>query len=263
MKLIYNIFIVQTIFCKWIKKNSIFIAITSLYEKLYNCVKKTVYQIKPEPLTNVWCNTVYIKSIYYRPNNNFASIYKKYFTRKWDYFENCIDLNTLINTDTELKSEVNEIILTNETIQKIKGLIPCLKKKYSITSELSLKLFILKLNSCYFTKIIYRINPQTIKIPVTYTKSNVKFMTIEYTHSLLKTPILIDLSEFNFTIESEILSFIFVYWYLNRKYGNWADKIFDLNYKLNIIDNDFNMFELKFYNYILLNENDYKINPYS
>jgi hypothetical protein len=87
-------------------------------------------------------------------------------------------------------------------------------------------------------------------------------MTIEYVHSLLKTPILIDLSEFNFTIESEILSFLFVYWYLKRKYGNWVNQIFDLNYKLNIIDSDFNMFQLKFYNFILLNENDYNIKPY-
>jgi hypothetical protein len=319
-KAIYNYFTIQTIFYQWINKNPVYIAIMSFYDKLYNRVKKTIYQIKPEPISNAWCNTVYIKSIYYTPNNTVVNsnlfhvikkrviyllnnillknkILKKYFTRKWDYFENFIDLDNVINADADVdvdadatnadatdvdvatdadvatetdtqfnivpsKNNCSEIFLTNETIQKIKILIPSLKKKNSITSELSLKLFILKLNRFYFTKIVYEINPQSIKIPTTYKKSNVKFMTIEYVHSLLKTPILIDLSEFNFTIESEILSFLFVYWYLKRKYGNWVNQIFDLNYKLNIIDSDFNMFQLKFYNFILLNENDYNIKPY-
>jgi len=137
-----------------------------------------------------------------------------------------------------------------------------LKQKYNrvMISEIPLNLFILKVDNCFFTKIIYQTNPRTTKLQVRYKKSNVTFMTIEYVHSSLKTPLLIDLSSFNFTAESEILGYIFIYWYLKRKYGNWINKIFDVNYKLNIIDNDFNIFELKPQNYILLNENSYEVN---
>jgi hypothetical protein len=55
------------------------------------------------------------------------------------------------------------------------------------------------------------------------------------------------------------MGFLFIYWYLRNKYGNWTDCIFDMNYKLNIIDGGLYFFEISSSEFITLDENNYKI----
>jgi hypothetical protein len=299
-KIIYNYFNIKTLFYQRLKNNKIISAISSFYQKHYAGFIKFVYQIEPETTSRVWCNTITVKRIFNLASENNANkwinnllshfTFTNRFIPKWMYFENPIEFNEKNGYIIQFKSlnefhqdhpnsydmhsftiftndslNFKEMIITDKLIQNMQNSISRLKQKYNrvMISEIPLNLFILKVDNCFFTKIIHQTNPRTTKLPVRYKKSNVTFMTIEYVHSSLKTPLLIDLSSFNFTDESEILGYIFIYWYLKRKYGNWVNKIFDVNYKLNIIDSDFNIFELKPQNYILLNENSYEVNRIS
>lgn len=293
-KIIYNYFSIQTIFYQQLKKNRIMVAISCFYQKLYSSFIMFMYQIEPETTARVWCNTIAVNRAFNLTSEKNVNKWNHYllnyitfsnqFIPKMMCFENPIEFNDKNGYIVQFKSmnefhqnhsitndmhiftddslDFKEMIITDKLIQSMQNSILELKQKYNrvMIYEMPLNLFILKVDNCFFTKIIYQTNPRTTQLPVKYKKSNVTFMTIEYVHSSLKTPLLIDLSSFNFTDESEILGYIFIYWYLKRKYGNWVNKIFDLNYRLNIIDSDFNIFELKPQSYILLKENSYEIN---
>lgn len=121
-------------------------------------------------------------------------------------------------------------------------------------------LFLLKTEDFYYSKLIYHSSKmRNVDIPINYKISNVTFMTIEYVTPSLKTPLNIDLSTFKFAVGSNILNYTFIYWYLYNQYGNWVETIFDFDYKIQIIDSKFNIFELLPLNYLYLKDNEYEV----
>lgn len=135
---------------------------------------------------------------------------------------------------------------------------PIFKEKNEPTMKYML--FLLKTENFYYSKLIYQTSKmRNVDIPINYKISNVTFMTIEYVTPSLKTPLLIDLSSFKFAVGSNILNYTFIYWYLYNQYGNWVETVFDSNYKIHIIDNEFNIVELLPFNYLYLKENEYEV----
>ena len=121
-------------------------------------------------------------------------------------------------------------------------------------------LFLLKAEDFYYSKLIYHSSKmRNVDIPMNYKISNVTFMTIEFVTPSLKTPLIIDLSNFKFAVGSNILNYTFIYWYLYNQYGNWVETVFDFNYKIHIIDSEFNIVELLPFNYLYLKENEYEV----
>lgn len=89
--------------------------------------------------------------------------------------------------------------------------------------------------------------------------SNVKFLSIKYSHPQMKEPIFFELDREYFIVENEILSNTFILRLLNYQTKYY---VFDNNYELEIIDNNINVKILKCNNYILLEEKDYKVKEY-
>lgn len=88
--------------------------------------------------------------------------------------------------------------------------------------------------------------------------STIRFMMIEYTHPGLRTAATINLTSDYYRVGNEILSDIFIEKYLRHNYGNSC--IFNSNYTLSILDNNFELVTINQSNYIELKENSYNIN---
>ena len=86
--------------------------------------------------------------------------------------------------------------------------------------------------------------------------SNVKFLSIAYTHPEVKTSIVIEVDKNAYLVGNEILSCTFVKRALEYSCNV---KHFDTDYILTIMDNNLNTFELKSNEYIILEKDNYKI----
>ena len=103
--------------------------------------------------------------------------------------------------------------------------------------------------SCYNGNVINNLNSSC-------KKSNISFLSIEYIHPDMKEKIVIDLPKSAYLVNNTLLSALFIKRYLEYQYET---HVFDLNYKINIMDNNINMLSLKYPEMILLKEDSYEI----
>ena len=95
-------------------------------------------------------------------------------------------------------------------------------------------------------------------VPTGIVVSHTFFINIEYTHVKLYKPLNIKLSAKYFIAGNEILSDIFVCRYLSYTFGKHV--LFeDMNYKLNIIDSNVNIFTIDKNQHIKLSANGYEV----
>lgn len=95
-------------------------------------------------------------------------------------------------------------------------------------------------------------------VPTDIVVSHTFFINIEYTHIKLYQPLNIKLSAKYFVAGNEILSNIFVCRYLSYTFGKHV--LFeDMNYKLNIIDSNVNIFTIDKNQHIILSANGYEV----
>ena len=86
--------------------------------------------------------------------------------------------------------------------------------------------------------------------------SKAKFLSIEYTHPLMKKNIVVDLDRSLYLVDNHILSPTFIKLYLEHQSELYH---FDMDYVLKIIDNDINSIEIGFDKSIVLTKDGYKI----
>jgi hypothetical protein len=118
----------------------------------------------------------------------------------------------------------------------------------------------------YENKYIHRICNKTInQIQNDLTEnndlSNVKFLSIEYipiTNTNTDDPIILTLEKGHYLVGNEILSTAFVKRLLHYQYP-YSNFVFDMNYKLRIIDHNVSAFQLTSYQYIVLTGDNYII----
>lgn len=143
----------------------------------------------------------------------------------------------------------------NDSIQLFNEIYLESTTKQFIQSSSS-KLLIVKLDNNY----LYReINTSTNNL-YNNNPSTVKFLSIVYTHPQLEHAIYIDIPKNARIRGNEILSATFILRYLEYQSMPY---IFDLGYTLNIIDNRVNQFQLKYNQYIILQEDGYIIKTFS
>jgi hypothetical protein len=87
-------------------------------------------------------------------------------------------------------------------------------------------------------------------------KSSISFLSIEYIHPDMKEKVVIDLPKSAYLVNNTVLSALFIKRYLEYQYEN---HVFDLNYKINIMDSNINMLSLTYPEMILLKEDSYDI----
>jgi len=262
-KIIYYCFDIQITFQRWITNNIYLMKLYNIYRDIYIKLKKIIYQIPPQPKSVEWVNTIAICQPFYYPSSNkyyfsyndIFYFFQKKFYKKTFVYENFYEFQEETNI-----TKIDEKTMNKKTDIAVQ-LIEDMKSQCSNSSDTTLKyhLFIYKNAKCYFTKILYQNKNYLSIIPKNENISNVNFLMIEYIHPSLKDPLLIDLTSYNFAIESHILNFVFVYWYLKNIYGNWTERIYDMNYKLNIIDQNCKYIELTSFEFIHLKKDDYTI----
>jgi hypothetical protein len=92
--------------------------------------------------------------------------------------------------------------------------------------------------------------------PIVFEDSDSEFISIEYRHPLQYKSIPIIIPKGMYKVGNEILSPTFILRYLKYQSSSYH---FDMEYTINIIDNNVNMITLKSDNYILLKPNGYTI----
>ena len=182
--------------------------------------------MKIEPLNNNWTSISYI---------NYGS------NPKPQYKELLINLNdgwyTVNNVNT-----INNILLFEYS------------RKFD--QEMDDPLFITKFDSLgTFKYCVSKQRPLQIefseRIP-----SNAKFLSIVYTHPDMKTQIPLELSKHWYVVKNELFCPEFVFRQLSYQPEPF---VFDSRYKLQLMDNNVNSFELTATDYIELEENEYSI----
>ena len=89
-------------------------------------------------------------------------------------------------------------------------------------------------------------------------KSNIRFLSIQYTHPELKEPIELNLENEWYFIGNELLGKIHILRILEYQF-NKSQYIFDERYILKIIDSNINIFEITAEQYIRLGEETYEV----
>ena len=179
-----------------------------------------------------------------------------------DKYYMLLDDNCSISNKRVTSNDKYIIMLSDIHYKILSSIVIIMKTDTNINNICSLDNYLLtmKNNHCYYTKIINKRYNITNLFPYNYIISNVKFVTIEYCHPSLKTPIQINLSNKYYAVGSEILDPNFIYRYFMYLYGNWINNFFDtINYKISIIDEKFNMIILKPTQYITLGENNFQV----
>lgn len=91
---------------------------------------------------------------------------------------------------------------------------------------------------------------------IEYDYSNAGFLSVEYTHPKMSHGIFLDLIKQDYLLNNEILSASFVKRWLEYQSEQFH---FDMNYKLRIMDNNINMFELTSDQFIIMNDDAYSV----
>lgn len=192
-------------------------------------VKSVFLEHRIEPMAESW---VSISSI--RSNNPFYHDYYEYYGDHL-YHSNEEDIETRKAAYIDTYNIYKSIISSD------------FKHKDSIVT--------LKHNEQYIHRICNKNQPLLITLEELDTLST-RFLSIEYTHPNIKTPIILSLDKGHYLNNNEILSPAFVLKLLEYQSTNY---VFDMDYKLIIIDYNVNTIELRFDQYILLKDGKYFI----
>ena len=114
----------------------------------------------------------------------------------------------------------------------------------------------MKIGDDYVFRIFDTNNGQFDDFKMPLIRSKAKFLSIEYTHPLMKMGIVFELDKSVYFVGNQILSPTFVKSYLEYQSELYH---FDMDYVLKVMDSDINSFELGFDRSIVLTEDGYTI----
>lgn len=220
---------------------------------IYKFIYLFLLNKKIEPYNNNWV-CISLLNI----NDNYQ--YDNYqLNESYDFFFNLIN-NITTNESTNIDFATNE----STYIDRLKYYL--LEKRFYNFCEYSKNIFdysnnikeimvTMQHNNKYIHYNFYKgkYNYTTIKFP--NTRSVVKFITVKYIHPMMINPIYLELNNIYFK-NNRILSPCFVKRLLEYQPIHY---FFDMDYTLEIIDNNIKTINLKSTQYIELNENTYRI----
>jgi len=114
----------------------------------------------------------------------------------------------------------------------------------------------LKVENKYANQVFLKPRPVTMSAVLPLVPSPHFFLSIKYTHPLMKTSIYIDLDKGYYNVNNEILSPLFIKRYLEHQPLNYH---FDLDYVVEILDNNVQTVELRSSQYVLLGNSEYVV----
>ena len=163
--------------------------------------------------------------------------------------ENCFELYKLVKEEDKF-SLVSRTLDLNSTDLDIGTKISALVCEMGSSPSVDM-FFALKQDNTYVIRIVENFTD------INSNKSNVKFISIEYTHALQETPIDIKLDERSYAIGNELFSPAFM---LNALENQSEPYHFDMDYVVKLIDTDVKSLSINSKEYILIDaENEYVV----
>jgi hypothetical protein len=208
-----------------IKENVVVKRITKSSQWMYMNIIHFVYNTVIEPPDAFW---IYLCSL----ENKTVSLYDSFLNGREanDHKKHKYVLNEKYNELTE--NDMNEFCET----------------AVSSSCITNAKLIIIKVTDQYIIRRAENNNPIAIK------KSKYGFLSVEYIHPKQKEPIILNISKNMFMEGNELFTPEFV---LRTLIYQNVDHYFDLDYKIRIMDNNINMFEINSNHYIEFTDNSY------
>jgi hypothetical protein len=223
----------------------------------FSFLKTFVYGNKIEPYFTSWicvCNTTDTFAL----NENYNE-YKPVFNTDIDYTSNIFLENALYEDINNEDYEIRKFNSRNEWYNNMFNdeFDKCMENINNFEYDDALVLIKHPENNAVISNIICY---NSVKKPLIFHEpSNVKFLSIKYSHTNMKHPIFFELDRMYFIVGNEILSNTFILRLLSYQTESY---VFDDSYTLEIVDNNINVKILTYNNYILLEEKDYKIKEY-
>jgi hypothetical protein len=150
-----------------------------------------------------------------------------------------------------------EYIDTNESINTLKESCDSLSSIVSDTDNVFEGMVTMKFDNQYINRVFFNTTKPTLfDIALQLVPSKHQFISIKYSHPRMKEPIFIDIDKEYYYAYNEVLSPLFIKRYLEYQPLYYY---FDMNYELEIMDNDINTFKMTSKQYILLVESTYTI----
>jgi hypothetical protein len=191
---------------------------------------------KIEPMSSYWISSLVLSK---RDKNRFIG--DEYtLLESYEFIKNPLDINEgRTNFETsynEICDAVDSVVLNSQSY--VEGLVK------------------MKVGDDYVFRIFDNTNGQFDEFKLPLVPSKAKFLSIEYTHPLMKTGIVFELDKSVYFVGNQILSPTFVKSYLEYQSELYH---FDMDYVLKIMDSDINSFELGFDRSVVLTEEGYSI----
>lgn len=197
---------------------------------------------KIEPMNSNWiCNTFLMVR---DPNRFVGDPY--YFLDMYEFLHHCtFEMQKGVKTNDSFADTYSGACLSMESIISSTNII----KEGMVT---------MKNGNQYKNRVYFKNKKLTTDnlLEVSNEPLKYSFLTIKYTHPIMKDEIFIDLDKGYYYADNEILSPLFIKRHLEHQSANYY---FDMEYDIEIIDNNIESLHLKSNQYILLNETTYTV----
>jgi len=210
----------------------------------YDNVYAYVFNFKREPKQPIWISKSCIYNSELDIIDQYLGITKKTemeLFENYRYYELATDVNDNIEDVTKSVCKIFEKSCSRS------------KEALEFNNDTDEEVVIIR----YFDKFIVKDIRKNKQIEsVSFDKSEVHFITVQYTHPNMKNTITLSVPKGMYVVGNELFTPTFILRLLTYQPDKY---IFDMNYVLKIIDNNINLLNLTSKQYILLNDKSYSL----
>uniref|UniRef100_A0A6C0DC47 Uncharacterized protein n=1 Tax=viral metagenome TaxID=1070528 RepID=A0A6C0DC47_9ZZZZ len=201
--------------------------VTDHFIYFFRYVYSAISNQKIEPMKTNWiCTSVLMKR-----NTNLVGE-EIYFNDTYEY----MNTNEFMDTLKESCGDISSIVASTDNI--LEGMVT------------------MKMGDQYINRIFFNKNEAKVETELPLVPSKHRFISVKYTHPNMDEPIFIDIDKEYYYANNEILSPLFI-----KRYLEYQPLVYDFNmdYEVEIIDNDINNYKITSKQYILLADSTYVI----
>jgi hypothetical protein len=211
-----------------------------------------IYETNPK-IQKVTDHVVYfLKYVYFAVSNQKIEPMKN----NWICTSVLMKRNTNLVGEEYNYNETYEYMNTDDILEPLKEMSDNISSIIESTNNTLEGMVTMKMGEKYINRVFFNKNEPKMDTDLPLVPSKHRFISVKYTHPNMDEPIFIDIDNEYYYANNEILSPLFVKRYLEYQPLTYD---FDMNYELEVMDNDINTYVLTSKQYILLAESTYTI----
>ena len=153
-------------------------------------------------------------------------------------------------------NETYEFVNTDDILDPLKEMSDNISSIVESTNNTLEGMITMKIGEKYINRIFFNKNEPKMETEMPLVPSKHRLISVKYKHPNMDESIFIDIDKEYYYTNNEILSPLFIKRYLEYQHLIYD---FDMNYELEIMDNDINTYVINSKQYILLADNTYTI----